>query len=194
MSVSVTKFGQNIHSRWQQLSSQYLSKLSGREIGLVACGTAILLFFIAQWCYNTIDQQFSNQKLTIQRAEISAQKLADEIEKYIEVRSRRDRIEKQYREIEMKEEPRSFVESLISKELPDVQRPSITLKNPRDFGGSYKREGLTISFNTANYKGLIGLLKEMVEGDNPLIVSKLKLDRSGNNLRVNMDVDSIRRK
>ncbi|MCB0310037.1 MAG: hypothetical protein KDD42_02300 [Bdellovibrionales bacterium] len=192
--AAISKLRDSTKQQYQRFREKVLGKLSSRELGLLAIGIGVLFFIVVSEVYATIAEAFEKQAKEIEIAEISQRGLATELGRYVRNRARRDQIERKYREIEMKQEPRSFVEGLVSKHLNDVPQANIILKNPSDFGGAFKREGLSVKFRTSNYEGLIGLLKEMVEGKNPMIISQLKINRSGNQLAVDMDVDCIRRK
>ena len=175
-------------------ASAVMSRLSGREIGLVAIA-ALAVVVIAGWTVaESVLESFNQQSIRIASLEESLKLLPSRIETYARNKAKRDAIEEQYKGIEIKEGARSYLESLVRDRAGVATGFTIKDASGGSFGKDYEQTIYTVKFTTANLQGLVDFLRELSFGKNPLIVGRLKIDMSARNdtLQVEIDVSSIK--
>lgn len=183
--------------RYRAAFRAWYGKLSKRERHLLSAPlivVALLLVYVI--LYRPVASAFAAQRSELAEADLEIKRISALLDKYTRLRAKRQEIENQYREIEIKEGGLTLLENLIRTKL-DAAPGSFTIKerdNPsREFGGNYEQQPFNVRFNTTDLGKLVYFLQEMVHGPKPLILRKIDIRRRGERLEVDLDVSSIRR-
>ena len=113
------------------------------------------------------------------------------LDTYVKLKQRRDQIEQAYSDIEVKE---GDLERIIREKIGTSTIPTIRAAEPEEFGGNFQQTAFKVSFQVSSVDSLVNLLKELVTGKTPVILTRLEMQRRPDRLDVEIDVSSIRRK
>lgn len=175
----------------------YLAKMSSREWAVIFFGASLLFVLIAIEIVSQIDAFFDEQTLRLTQVEERLGQTTNSLQKYLDLRARRDQIESNYREVAVQEDVLSHLENLI-KNKAGIQQGLFTIRDspPNPFGGNYEQLPMSVKFTTTNLQALVDFLREVSEGPKPLILSRLDLNRrrGADRLDVEISLSSIRRK
>ena len=145
--------------------------------------------------YEPIRAAFQAQSEQLASIEESMKSVGPNVERYLKLKQRRDAIEEEYKEVEFKEGALSHLENLVRTKAGITSGFTIKDNPPREFGGNYEQTLFSIKLTTTNLQTLIDFLNETINGQRPLIVSKVDIQKSkfADRLEVDVDASSIRR-
>ncbi len=184
--------------------SDEMRKMSLRERLLIIATflgiAAFLLYLIA----SATRAKFADQSAEIQRVESLRTEVmgssdvgreAGTIARYLELRARIAALEAQFKEVEVKEGVRSYLENLLRTKAGVSDRYEIKDAPTKEFGSDYELAPFTVRFTAVTMQGAIDFLRELVTGPHPLILTELDLrkGRVGDKLDVTADLLSIRK-
>jgi hypothetical protein len=183
-----------LNQYWSKAKARFVA-LSGRErVSIVVCLVAVGLMGLYQ-IYEPIDAGFRAQSQKLAQIEASVKSLGPALERFAKLRTRRDAIEQEYREVEFKEGALSHLENLVKVKAGISAGFTIKDAPPKEFGGDYEQTTFSIKFTTSNFPALIEFLRELTHGARPMILGRLDVQRSrfAERLEVDIEVSSIRR-
>lgn len=178
----------------QQTLEKY-KKLTSREHLIISCAIVTLILMATYKIYEPIQAAFTNQNTQLAQVESQAKTVGPMLERYAKLKSRRDAIEREYKEVEFKEGELAHLEILV-KNKAGVSSGFTIKDNPaKEFGGNYEQTPFSVKFNTSDLPSLIDFLKEVTQGARPMILSKLDIQRSrfADRLEIEADISSIKR-
>ncbi len=172
-----------------------LTKLSGRERGLIAGAIVAILFLVVWQSYEKVRSVFKNQSLKIEAARQDLGDIRERFQRFSALHAKRKAIEEQYKEVEIKDGVRSHLEELLKSKAGVSSGYNIRELTAVEFGGNYEQAPFSLKFTVGSLEGLVDFLKELVQGAHPLVVTELEIKREpiGDKLKVSVDVSSIRR-
>ncbi|MCB0317170.1 MAG: hypothetical protein KDD56_00330 [Bdellovibrionales bacterium] len=175
------------------LSQQY-AKLSAQERSLIIVALILVSLFILAPIYDEIESIFTKQTQKLKTVQANVKLTPKKIAEYLSLKKRRDEVKERYKKVELKQGVRSHIESLISKHIGNDASPTIQNLNLKQIGQGYVQEPFKVNFNASDLKSLSKFLKDLVEGSQPLVLSRLVIrsSRSGERLEVSLDTSSIR--
>lgn len=183
-----------LNQYWSQAKTQFAA-LSGRERSLIVLCLVAIGFIGLYQIYEPIDAAFRAQAQKLAQIEANVKALGPALERFAKLRTRRDAIEQEYREVEFKEGALSHLENLVK--VKAGVNAGFTIKDapPKEFGGEYEQTTFSIKFTTSNFPALIDFLRELTHGTRPMILGRLDVQRSrfAERLEVDIEVSSIRR-
>ena len=170
------------------------SKLSSQEKTLILVALLIGVLFIVTPIYEGVDGIFAKQRQKLRTIEGNAKITPKKISEYLALEKRRDEVKERYKKVELKQGVRSHIETLIRTHIGANTNPTIQNLNVKKIGQGYLQEPFKVGFKTDSLKTLSKFLKELVEGPQPLVLSRLviKRSRSGDKLQISLDTSSIR--
>jgi len=170
------------------------AKLSRRERFILA-GLGGVVVFIAAWgVYEPTRDLFADQRLRLEKTLEAVQTSSSSLERYVKLKARRDLIEREYRGVEIKEGVYAHLENLIRTKLGLSSGFTIKDTPPKSMGGNFEQITYSMKFTTPTLQPIVDLLKEVVHGQRPLLLSSLDIVKRprGDTLDVSIDVVSIR--
>jgi hypothetical protein len=169
-------------------------KLSRRERTIIAL-LGVVAGCMGLWmAYEPIGQRFDEQWVRLEKATETVRTSSASLERYVKLKSRRDMIEREYRGVEIKEGAYAHIENLIRTKLGLSSGFTIKDSSPKSMGGNFEQTTYTVKFPVPTLQPLVDLLKEIVNGQRPLLLSSLEITktRRGDLLDVSFEVVSIR--
>lgn len=175
------------------VSTEY-GKLSSRERGVLA-GLGVVIVFMAGWgIYEPTRDLFADQRARLERTTEAVRTSSTSLERYVKLKARRDMIEREYRGVEIKEGVYAHLENLIRTKLGLSSGFTIKDSSPKSMGDNFEQITYSMRFSTPTLQPLVDLLKEVVHGERPLLLSSLDVVKRprGDTLDVTVEVVSIR--
>ena len=169
-------------------------KLSRRERTIITL-LGVVAGCMGLWmAYEPIGQRFDEQWIRLEKATETVRTSSASLERYVKLKSRRDMIEREYRGVEIKEGAYAHIENLIRTKLGLSSGFTIKDSSPKSMGGNFEQITYTVKFPVPTLQPLVDLLKEIVNGQRPLLLSSLEITktRRGDLLDVSFEVVSIR--
>jgi hypothetical protein len=178
----------------------YYHKLSKREqslftlLGIVG---AVVIFALIKNAYTSTIELFENQSVTLIDFEDKINtRIPLEVRIFQQHRLSRELIEKKYKQVELREGTLSYLESLYKQVITDGQGGfKIDDSRPaQPFGVDYEKIPFALNFNVQNLEKLTLFLKELINGKQPFLITKLSIDKVYSGLDVTIDIVSITKK
>ena len=183
-------------SRGVSAAKSAFIKLSGRERLLIAASVSVALFMVTFQTIESAMEAFSAQEIEIARVRTDRDSLTVLLSRFDRLAEKKRAIESRYEQLEIKEGVFSYLERLV-KEKANVGpgRYKITSHKERPFGGNFEQVPFTIKFDTASMPDLVAFLTEIVQGEQPLILTSMELSKNlaGSSLSVEVSVSTIRK-
>lgn len=174
----------------------WFTKLSQREKVIVVVAALIGIVFGVHALYEPIQIAFEEQRVQLAKIETDKKTVEIVLDRYQKLVQKKRALESRYQEFEIKEGVLSYLERLVKEKgkVPDGKY-KITSNKEREFGGSYEQAPFTIKFDTASMPDLVEFLNEVVQGAQPLILTRIDLTKSPvtSLLTVEVDVSTIRK-
>jgi hypothetical protein len=170
-------------------------KLSLRERLIVVVAVGILSLFGVSRVVGSVKEAFAIQSQQLTDLEARVQSLPGLVGHYEKRKGRRDTIKAKYKQLERKEGTLSYLERLIRDKVGTT--PFINEGPSQPFGTQYEQTRFSISkVRASSLEALASLLNELVNGAQPLLVTRLQIEKpfSINRLDVELDVTSISEK
>jgi len=186
---------ERLRQAWQPLREQ-MSKLSLRErVFLLACVIVVSGFAMYEFVITPFSEALHAQSAQMEALERSVGTLGVLLNRYQKLQEKRQAIEEQYREVEIKEGVRAHLESLVKSKAGIASGYVIKSVRDQPFGMNYGQETFLVKFETVNFPAAVDFLEEVVYGKRPLILTRLDLKkgRNGENVAVEVDVSSIKK-
>jgi len=177
-----------------QRARAWFVRLSLRERVLIVLSGVIGLGITGATILEPIQEAFLDQELRLAQAEQNVGRTADLVEKYLKLKSRRDAIEREYQGVEIKEGAVAYLERLLGRRFESNPRPEIKDLPSQKIGTRFEQNSYTIRAQSRSLDTLVQFLKDLVHGEHPLLLTRLKVARSrrGDRLEFQMDVSTIR--
>lgn len=169
--------------------------LSHRERSIVVAGAVLILAIGADQMYSPLEEMFSAQADKLAAYQRNATATPAVVERYARLRSRREQLEKRFKEIEFKEGALSYIENLVRQQPGVAPGFDIREGSPKSFGKFYQQQPYLVRFQTTNATGLVEFLKSVARGERSLLISKLEIQkpRRGDRLEVDLELNTIRK-
>jgi hypothetical protein len=172
-------------------------KLSVRERGLIVGGLATLIGMgIYSFVITPVQEAFSRQARIRSELEKSIEAVPDMIGRYAKLVKRRQEIESFYEKLGLQKPPLTHLEDLLrstAKIAPGSY--TVTTRNQPDFAGKYKHLSYAVRFDTTSLENATNFLRELVKGEQPMLLSQLTIERklSSDSISVQVEVSSFER-
>lgn len=170
-------------------------RLSYREKGIIISGILVLVpLFGNEILVKPIRLQFDRQSLEINQLKQDVQTIPFILDRYLKVATKRSQIEEEFKQVEIKEGEQSLLETILTGKVdPGFD---ITPGPVRAFGGSYEQASFTVRFSVSSLGALVSLLSEITTGGKRMLLTSASIakDASGEKLKIELTVSSIRRK
>lgn len=171
------------------------TKMSTRERGIILVGMLIIVALVLHSVvYTPIKARFvqqSNRQTEINRA---IDVLPDMLSRYSQLLDRRSEIEKFYEKLDLQKPALSHLEDLL-RNVANVPSGAytVTTRNQPDFAGKYKHTAFLVRFDTSSMENLAAFLRNVVQGQQPMLLSQLTIERklSADSLTVQVEVSSF---
>jgi hypothetical protein len=175
------------------LSTQY-KNLSSRERSIIGVLVVIAGLMGAWGIYEPVAERFREQWGRLEKTLETVKTSSASLERYTKLKARRDMIEREYRGVEIKEGAYAHLENLIRTKLGLSGGFTIKDSSPKSMGGNFEQITYTVKFSTPTLQPMVDLLKEVVNGQRPLLLSSLEVvkTRRGDSLDATFEVVSIR--
>lgn len=169
----------------------WFKSLSARERGILAVAALLLFIYLGYEIVVPVKAAFASQSEELDRLALELDGVDRVLDNYVKLKRRRDQIEHEYSDIEVKE---GDLEKIIREKIGTATVPTIRAADPEEFGGNFEQTAFKVSFQVTSVNSLVDLLKELVSGKTPVILTRLEMQRRPDRLDVEIDVSSIRRK
>lgn len=167
--------------------------LSFREKILIGSGiAAIIPIAIYQIAYLPTLEAFKDQTISLEKVSQDLKTVPHILDRYRRFKAKKDQIENEFRQVEIKEGEQSLLENILSGKVDSGF--DITPISTTNFGGSYEQANFNVRFTTTSLASVVDILSEISTGKKRMLLTNLSLskDSSGEKLRVELGVSSIR--
>ncbi len=173
----------------------FYQRLSFRERISLVLMVVVLAAVVVYKISLVVVEQFEDQARRLAAVESMREALPYRLADYTQLKARKDNIEKAYQKIQISEGMLTYLETLLNQKKA-IQRPFfIDDGEPRKFGGKYEQMPFLVKFGITDYGELVELLKELTQGEKPMIVKSINIAKIGNGrqLQVQLDLTGVRR-
>lgn len=168
----------------------YYTGLTSREQTILSVAAVLLVLMGVYQVYVPIRDLFVDQSIELMEARANVDTISRELKYYYQLRSRRDDIENAYKQVEAKEGALSRLEKLVRERLglaPGLF--TITDRPAQPFGSNYEQTPVSIRFRITSLQSLVDFLKEVSHGKDPHLITKLDVQKSFTNDRLDVEVE-----
>ena len=155
---------------------------SNRERFLILLGmTSISIILFGQIVWLPISAAFTQQEVRLQEAERDLQNLPDVIERYLKLRARKTQLEKEYKNLEVKDGNEvSYLEKLLKKD-PEIGN-DFDIKERGDqknaIGNEYAEIPFTVTLHTKSLESIVKFMTDVSYGEQPMIITNIDMERN----------------
>lgn len=172
----------------------WIRSRTSRERGIIVLAIASLVPIMAyELVIVPAKNAFAAQTQTIEKLTEDYKTVPFILDRYRRFQSSKDRIETEFRQVEIKEGEQSLLEGILSGKVDDgfVISPGQT----RAFGGEYEQAGFNVRFTTGSVQSLANVLTDITTGNKRMLITSITVtkDPNGDKLRIEAGVSSIRR-
>lgn len=171
----------------------WLKNLSLRERLLLIGGVIVLIpVLLYKMAYLPSYEAFSAQYQTLTKLQEDYKTIPFILDRYKRSRTKKEQIENEFKEVEIKEGEQSHLETILSGKVDSGF--DISPAPSQAFGGNYEQAIFNVRFTTQSIESLVKVLTEVSTGDKRMLITSLNLskDINGEKLRVELGVSSIR--
>lgn len=173
--------------------TDWFRALTLREKALIGGGIAVAIpIMLYQGIYLPTVAAFSAQSDLLETISQDLKTVPHILDRYKRLKGKKDQIENEFRQVEIKEGEQSLLENILSGKVdPGFDITPISTTN---FGGSYEQANFNVRFSTGSLSNVVDILSEISTGKKRMLLTNLNLskDSSGEKLRVELGVSSIR--
>ena len=170
---------------------EWVIALSVREKAILAVAALMIVTYLSYLIIVPVRAAFVSQNDELARLSSELEGVDRVLDTYVKLKQRRDQIEQEYSDIEVKE---GDLERIIREKIGTSTIPTIRAAEPEEFGGNFQQTSFKVSFQVTSVSSLVDLLKELVSGKSPVILTRFEMQRRPDRLDVEIEVSSIRRK
>lgn len=176
-------------------TSEYFNKLSGQEKGLILLLVVLCIFIIGHNIYDNINSIFQEKEKEYIEIEKWRNALPYRIISYLQLNAKKSALENEYNSMQGSNDVRADLEDTLKKQNGVQSNFSIKALSSEKFADIYEQTPYNVVFSISDYQGLINILKELQEGDKPLIIKTIDITKSqgGRFLSVKLDLIGLRR-
>ena len=172
-----------------------IRKFSLRERVLCAMAAIVVTALFVSQSFKFVRERFDTQATEVETVQRSIEDVTAGLSRFSLLTARKAEIEAQYKQVEMSEGVRSFLENMLRTKAEVSSGYTIKDLPTTAFGGNYELAPFSIRFSTTSLQGVINFLNEIVHGPRPLILTDIELrkSRQGDKLDVSLGINSIRK-
>lgn len=173
----------------------YINRLTGQEKGLILFLLLLCLFLIGHGLWTDIDSFFNEKNKQFKEIESWRNALPYRITSYLQLSAKKSVLENEYNSLQASLDVRADLEDILKKQKGVQNNFSIKALASEKFADIYEQTSYNVVFSISDYQGLINILKELQEGDKPLIIKAIDIGKSqgGRFLSVKLDLIGLRR-
>ena len=168
-----------------------LNKLSPRERLLAIGGCLVICFVILDSLASPLLEKSKSQQLLLKKTQDNLALLPNQLEKYQTLYLRQQKIEKEFQEVSFKGGVLSHLEELIRNKAK-VDNPNNYKINPLPevpFSKDYRQEPFRVEIFTTSEADLKNFLNELVNGERPLVLTRIDIKKAPNQTRLIVQLD-----
>lgn len=175
--------------------TNWLKGLSQREQLMVYVGFVVGIIVAIAIVVEPINKLINQKQTEATNLERDSKTIAFLLERYRILLDKRRELEDRFKEVELGEAPRSYLQKIIADKVNITGLPSINNLPVIEFGGGYELVPFSVQFKTTNLEGLVDFLVEVVQGKRPLILSKIEIRKNpiARDLDVAVEVNTIQK-
>ena len=168
----------------------YAAKSSARERALAVIAGLSIVTVLGYQSVTWVSTQFQEQDQRLTESKKNLERAAVLLDSYVKLSARKQQIEKEYQQIELKEGGLAYLEKLVREEAGVTEGFKIVDSPPKPFGGGYEQTSFAITFGEPNLDKLVSFLTALVKGRQPFILSKLDVQKSRRGDRLDVDIEA----
>jgi hypothetical protein len=172
----------------------FMEKRSPRERMLVVGGVAAFLVIgVGPAVVGPAVEAFEEQGREVDELDKTYKITPDILARYGRLMARRKEVESFYDKVDLTSNPLSYLEQLLRDQAKAADGYSVTPRDGAPLGTRYTHKIFSVSFQTVSMEDLARFLKNLTEGDQPMLVTQVQLDKrtAGEVLRVQMEVSAF---
>lgn len=180
----------------RRLLRRKFQQLSKREQAIIFLALLMGIGTVFYTVYEPVARAFAAQETRLEDLSSEMDRVALAIARYAKLRTKRDEIERQNKEVEFSEGVLSYIEGLLRDKAGVTSGHQINPREPKPFGADYEQVPVSVRFPIVDMQRLVSFLEAVVHGEKPLILTSLDIKRrpAGDSLDVELEVTSLRRK
>ncbi|MEX0598778.1 MAG: hypothetical protein WD512_20005 [Candidatus Paceibacterota bacterium] len=170
---------------------ELFNNLSVREKFLAVGGTLVLALILLDALATPLLEKSKAQQLRLKKVQDNLALLPNQLEKYQNLFVRQQKIEKEFQEVSFKGGVLSHLEELIRTKAK-VDNPTNYKINPlpeKPFSNDYRQEPFRVELFTTSETDLKNFLNELVNGERPLVLSRIDIKKAPNQSRLIVQLD-----
>ncbi len=169
-------------------------KISNREKILVTFALCFIFVSLVALIVSPVNRAFNEQSAKLTQTELDLKNMGQHLVQFRRLKSRRDRIEAKFRDIEFKEGELSYLEKLARDRLGSGAKFDLDAKEVQKYGGSFEQAPFVMRVKVDSLKNLTEFLRDLVSGAQAFLLTELSIER-GSSLSVldaKIGISSIR--
>ena len=184
-----------LHNILQRIGAWYRGLTPRERYVLIPLAAAFVVSYISYSVYIPLRDAFDAQATELEKVEQDLKTLPFVLNRYQRLVARKSQIEEEYKEVEIAEGERTFLEKVVQEKVGNASGFEINLRPVSSFGGNYQQAPFSVKFYTSNLQSVVDFLTEVVLGKKRLLLTKIDINKSraGDRLEVDVDVSSIRK-
>jgi len=169
----------------------WAQNLNERErLMLMIAGVLIVLFVLFTGVEAAISKM-QQQKAGLVKVEQDLDSLGPLLQRYNRLALQKADIEAEFLQKAGRVPARSYIEDIAKNKAQITSQLNINNTGIDDFGDDFRRSNFKVSFQTADLNQLVSFLQAIEEGSQPLLLTRIDVNRIGNQLRFSAEISSI---
>jgi hypothetical protein len=186
-------YQKRIQTVWEATRAYFLRLSLREQIAVVIAVTFVLIFGIVKISL-PIKEHFVTQTARLEQLRSDLAAVPQVFRQYFRLISTKRQIEERYQQVRRTEGVLSHLERIV-REKTQLSQGLFTISElpVQSFGGSYENHAFSVRLRSVGVKETVDLLNEVVNGDEPYLLTRLEIDRRyrSDKLEVTLEVSSI---
>jgi type II secretory pathway component PulM len=176
------------------LGSLWLKRTAREKVIFSVALVFLAVVFVYPTFVEPVFAAFREQSEQLNRLRKAYEETPKSLERYAKLLSRRKDIDAFYSKADISAEPLGYIEGLL-RSIAQASPGSynVSPKEGIPLGGKYTHRFVDVSFQTTSYENLVAFLKELTNGKQPMLISRIDLSKSPGSeiLSVKLDVSGF---
>jgi|GEM_PF-4349777 len=176
---------------YRERTIDWAQGLNERERILLIAAGVIAVFFIVFSGVETVISRMNQQKNLLIKAEQDYESLGPLLQRYNRLALQKSDIESEFLQESGRLPARSYIEDIAKNQAKITSQLNINNTGSDDFGQDFRRLNFKVSFQTGDLDQLVSFLQAIEEGPQPLLLTRIDINRIGTQLRFTAEISSI---
>ena len=169
----------------------WTQSLNDRERLLLMVASALLILFLIFSGIESALTKMQVQRSQLEKTEQDFDLLGPLLQRYNRLALQKSEIESQFQNKAGRVPARSYIEDIAKNRAKITSQLNINQTGSDDFGDHFRRSNFKVTFQTGDLDQLVSFLQAVEEGSQPLLLTRIDVNRIGSQLRFSAEISSI---